>query len=94
MAESSEIWRREDLKNGMRQVLEQTIEERVERYLEVARAGPAQSDRSRNHRARDLRGQLRQRECGSDPTTLLGSSGRRNDFSVSTESLDRSLIVR
>ncbi len=39
MAESSEIWRREDLKKGMRQVLEQTIEERVERYLEVAHQG-------------------------------------------------------
>ena len=39
MAESSEIWRREDLKTGMRQVLEQTIEERVERYLEVAHQG-------------------------------------------------------
>jgi hypothetical protein len=39
MAESSEIWRREDLNKGMRQVLEQTIEERVERYLEVAHQG-------------------------------------------------------
>lgn len=39
MVESSEIWRREDLKKGMRQALEQTIEERVERYLEVAHQG-------------------------------------------------------
>jgi hypothetical protein len=39
MAEPSEIWRREDLKKGMRQVLEQTLDERVERYLGVAHQG-------------------------------------------------------
>lgn len=39
MTEPSESWRREDLKKGMRTVLEQTLEERVERYLEVAHQG-------------------------------------------------------
>jgi len=39
MAEPSEVWRREDLKKGMRHVLEQTLDERVERYLEVAHQG-------------------------------------------------------
>ena len=39
MAEQDEIFRREELKKGMRAVLEQTIETRVERYLEVAHQG-------------------------------------------------------
>lgn len=39
MAKPEEIFRREDLKRGMREVLEQTLEDRVERYLEVAHQG-------------------------------------------------------
>ena len=39
MADPSKIWRREDLKKAMRQVLEQPIQEGVECYLEVAHQG-------------------------------------------------------
>lgn len=39
MSQPDENFRREDLRKGMRVVLEQTIEDRVERYLEVAHQG-------------------------------------------------------
>jgi hypothetical protein len=39
MSRVYENFRREDLRKGMRSVLEQTIERRVERYLEVAHQG-------------------------------------------------------
>src|SRR5437867_107964 len=39
MAEHHDNLRREDLKQGMRGALDQTIEERVDRYLEVAHQG-------------------------------------------------------
>ena len=39
MAEPDDVFRREDLKRGMRDILEQTIDARVERYLEVAHQG-------------------------------------------------------
>jgi hypothetical protein len=39
MTEPDEIFRREDLKREIREILEQTIDARVERYLEVAHQG-------------------------------------------------------
>lgn len=39
MNQADEDFRREDLKRGMRQVFDQTLDERVERYLEVAHQG-------------------------------------------------------
>ncbi len=39
MATPNETFRREDLKKGMREALEQTIEIRIERYLEVVHQG-------------------------------------------------------
>lgn len=39
MGQLDESFRREDLKSGMREALEQTLDERVTRYLEVAHQG-------------------------------------------------------
>ena len=39
MSQFDENFRREDLKRGMREVFDQTLKERVERYLEVAHQG-------------------------------------------------------
>jgi hypothetical protein len=39
MSQFDENFRREDLKRGMREVFDQTLNERVERYLEVAHQG-------------------------------------------------------
>ena len=39
MSQFDENFRREDLKRGMREVFDQTLDERVERYLEVAHQG-------------------------------------------------------
>lgn len=39
MNQADEDFRREDLKRGMRQVFDQTLDERVERYLEVVHQG-------------------------------------------------------
>src|SRR5687767_15915510 len=39
MSQFDENFRREDLQRGMREVFDQTLKERVERYLEVAHQG-------------------------------------------------------
>jgi hypothetical protein len=39
MSQGDADFRREDLKRGMRQALDQTLDDRVERYLEVAHQG-------------------------------------------------------